>query len=623
MRKDPNMLLRGTTWWLRVTVPKRLQDLRAEQGIRSSKEVWKTLRTGDYPAAKVQATHVKAAIFRGFEEEERRCLARPVPSLPQLQQAASEFGSLVQTSLANERLLEAPSAAEVEAAIEARNGVAQALDAASKTSQVQSLTIRYFDFDSTIHGLEDMLEARRMLRDRLWRELQAQDYVSVEPFVSQAARFRGYRIEPNSREHRQLAHLLLKAWIQALDDAPEAFLRLDEPLRDQDEALAGWASPRLVDATPEPAPVVSPAQPIPPERDIRVLFQTYLSEKFPKMPPNAVADRNRTIQQFVEVVGLKEVSQYRKVDMTAFKGELMKLPINATREFPGLTMREATQAAPASSKRLAPKTVKSRLSIMGSFGRWLSENVDGVDDANFRTSAPLVRKPEQQVKEFNDADVKAILLSTAFTGCGSERNQQVVGTYSIRDYRYWLPMLAAYSGCRLNELTQLRVVDVVQVDGIWALNITDAGDGQSLKTKASKRLVPVHSALIAAGFIQYVQKLRNQDREALFGDIPIGRDGRRSEAAGRQFRKYLTRIGVKTAGVRGGIHRFRHTVVQKLRDAGHSDLEIGLIVGHETALSTMTASYGSSKQMLVRQRSLVLESLSYEGVEFGYEARGP
>lgn len=472
MRKDPNMMLRGQTWYFRVAVPKRIQAIRAEQGIRSRKDFWKTLGTGDARAARARLVQVKAEVFREFEEEERQFLQRPVPTVPQLQEVGQDFATLVRTSLANERLLEWPTALEVEQAVEEREQVAMALDRAGTPAHIQRLTVRYCDFDPLIFAAEDQQEARQELRARLWDELVASDYRSVDPFVREAVRARGYRIDPGSPAHRQLAHLLLKAWITELDAANDVFLGLDATIRDQAHALTAWRAPSADSGARQATAMETPPnaiEAVPASRDVRLLFETYLREKFPAIAPNALLDRRRTIQQFVEVAGVKDVGAYRKVDVTVYKAALLYLPINTARDYPGKTMREATELATASAKRLAPKTVKSRLSILGSFGRWLSENVDGIDDANFRTTAPVVKKPESQVREFNDADVRAIFLSPTFTGCESERNQRALGTYRVRDYRFWLPLMAAYTGCRLNELTQLRTSDVVELDGIWAL----------------------------------------------------------------------------------------------------------------------------------------------------------
>lgn len=101
----------------------------------------------------------------------------------------------------------------------------------------------------------------------------------------------------------------------------------------------------------------------------------------------------------------------------------------------------------------------------------------------------------------------------------------------------------------------------------------------------------------------------------LFHDIPKDRNGRRSEAAGKRFRKYITRLGIKGEGERGGLHRFRHTVIEKLRKTGLLNHEIALIVGHDTNLARMTDGYGSSLQMLPKHRQELIERISYDGLD--------
>jgi integrase len=105
--------------------------------------------------------------------------------------------------------------------------------------------------------------------------------------------------------------------------------------------------------------------------------------------------------------------------------------------------------------------------------------------------------------------------------------------------------MAAFTGCRLNELAQLRNGDVQERDGILVLSITDAGEGQSLKTRQSKRLVPVHSALIRVGFKERWQAAKDKGEEFFFHDAPVDRQGRRSEMPGKLFRRLLTRLGLR------------------------------------------------------------------------------
>lgn len=619
MSKHPNLKLRGSVYYFRIAVPKSLRAIRAEQGERSKREIWKSLGTGDLRAARAALAQAKAEALRTFEAEIRSFRERPAPTIDQLREVASAFRDLVRASLANERLLTLPDAKAVAAAEADMAALSRLMDATTDSTEWQGLSERYFDLAWIPLAGEDMQQARAALTDRLWVALETLDYRLVRPFITQAARNWGYRIDPESDAYRQLAHLLLKQWIVCLTEAPEAFRMLGEPLRDQDVVLAAWRKPAIAQSggieAKEGRPLPASALAITPDRDIRELFQTYLRERFPRIARNAMQDKQRTIQQFMEVAGVKDVALYRKTDVTAYKALLVQLPVNAGRDFAGKTMRQVIDSAPVDAKKLAPKTIRSRLSILGSFGGWMSENVDGVDASNFRTTSPVAKKPETPVREFSDAEVRAIFHSPAFTGCASERDQRSRGSYKIRDYRYWLPLLAAFTGCRLNELAQLRVDDVFEIEGIPLLRITDAGDGQSLKTKSSERLVPVHSTVISAGFLQLVEAARAAKQEVVFAEIPVGRTGRRAEAAGKWFRKFLARMGLKGSGLRGGMHRFRHSVVQKLRDQGHSDSEIALIVGHETRATPMTAGYGSSRAALVRQQRAILESLRYVGLE--------
>ena len=67
----------------------------------------------------------------------------------------------------------------------------------------------------------------------------------------------------------------------------------------------------------------------------------------------------------------------------------------------------------------------------------------------------------------------------------------------------WCPWLAAYSGARMGELTQLRGVDIIERDGIYALKISpEAGTTKTGQT----RTVPLHEHLIEQGFLAFVRR---------------------------------------------------------------------------------------------------------------------
>ena len=40
-------------------------------------------------------------------------------------------------------------------------------------------------------------------------------------------------------------------------------------------------------------------------------------------------------------------------------------------------------------------------------------------------------------------------------------------------YQYWMPLLALYSGARLNELAQLRLKDIQYIKGVLSMSALD------------------------------------------------------------------------------------------------------------------------------------------------------
>ena len=129
--------------------------------------------------------------------------------------------------------------------------------------------------------------------------------------------------------------------------------------------------------------------------------------------------------------------------------------------------------------------------------------------------------------------------------------------------RRWVPWVCAYTGARVNEITQLRAMDIRQEEGVWIIHITpEAG---SVKTRKARK-VPIHSHLIEQGF----HKLgKVGDATPLFYDPALTRGGSQTatQAAkmGERLAKWVRSLGV--IGVQpnhGWRHRFK-TVARSVR----------------------------------------------------------
>lgn len=70
--------------------------------------------------------------------------------------------------------------------------------------------------------------------------------------------------------------------------------------------------------------------------------------------------------------------------------------------------------------------------------------------------------------------------------------------------RRWSQWLLTYSGMRIGEVAQLEKRDVMDYEGFWYLMIR-SDDDRTTKTNQSRR-IPIHKAVIAEGFLEFVRK---------------------------------------------------------------------------------------------------------------------
>ncbi|MER8601026.1 tyrosine-type recombinase/integrase [Mesorhizobium sp. M1339] len=71
-------------------------------------------------------------------------------------------------------------------------------------------------------------------------------------------------------------------------------------------------------------------------------------------------------------------------------------------------------------------------------------------------------------------------------------------------WKKWLPWLAAATGSRIGEVAQLHGSHVFEEEGYQVVKIMPASDAGSLKNAESERTVPIHPALLTAGFLAFV-----------------------------------------------------------------------------------------------------------------------
>ena len=183
---------------------------------------------------------------------------------------------------------------------------------------------------------------------------------------------------------------------------------------------------------------------------------------------------------------------------------------------------------------LSHKTILKHTERVSALFNWainqgyISENV-------FRGKVEPIRT-KQMIEKYFTADEMNLILGADLKGESLEQN---------KPERYWVTLLSAYSGARLNEICQLETSDIQQHSGIWVMNLTGDSEDKSIKTEAGNRIIPLHPRLLKLGFLDYVQQIRNGNHQKLFPNLKKMLSTGYGTLIIRWFDRYLKRLGIE------------------------------------------------------------------------------
>jgi integrase len=185
----------------------------------------------------------------------------------------------------------------------------------------------------------------------------------------------------------------------------------------------------------------------------------------------------------------------------------------------------------------------------------------------------------RETKSFTDTEIGLILnAALAAKMRGGARSKSDAA-------KRWCPWLAAYSGARMGELTQLRGDDIKEQDGVHAMKITpEAG---TTKTRTT-RMVPLHEHLVEQGFLEFVKA---SGKGPLFYNEPTGPSAEvdptnprkpRSAKTREHLAEWVRKLGVNDPELSPN-HAWRHSFKAIGDRAGISEKVLDAIVGHAPA----------------------------------------
>ena len=353
--------------------------------------------------------------------------------------------------------------------------------------------------------------------------------------------------------------------------------------------------------------------------NLREALDAYVKAKMLTWSAASAKDIPPQVRQFVEIVRELEHGRDIRVDelsrehIRSYFDTLKHLPCRlcGQRQFAGKGWLQLADMGRSGQieRLLSVKTMEVRQTNVRSFVNWCELEYRGAVQAKYVNSGfPKVlsdkdiRRKGVKREAFTQDELKALF---------GDMGKYVQATEGVPS-RFWAPLIALYSGMRLEEICQLHLSDIVKVDGVLCFSINEESGGSGyvkhVKSSAGIRKVPVHPHLWdELGLKKFVASRwaktpeENYTSTLLFPDLQERVNAvnhatvKLGSALTHWFTRYRRSVGV--GGQHGepstkAFHSFRHTVIEYLHKEARVDLSmLQAVVGHEMVDMGVTENY--------------------------------
>lgn len=368
----------------------------------------------------------------------------------------------------------------------------------------------------------------------------------IDKVARRALETHGYQLPPDSPQYKRFA------------------VRLAGELR---HAAQGIGSRLGGDHVPTP-PALTPPERTEDKRAEKLgptLSECYEQWKRKKpRPEKTLSDTKAAIAAFETHQGKRGILGYARRDAVAWRDALQH----------------------CEKKPLHARTVGKKLSLLRAVVQVaIDDELGGLSDDTpnpFRNTEPEIPKGQRPRTAYNAAQLNLLFSSPVYAA--GERPKAGRG-----EAAYWLPLIALFSGARLEEIGQLRAQDIAEERGIPCFFLRpEAG---SIKTGEERR-IPVHPELLRLGFLRYVEETKKAGKERAFPELERGAGGKLTDSWSKWFGRYL-RETVAITDSRITFHSFRHAFKDACREAGIAEEIHDILTGHKRG--GVGRSYGSDR----------------------------
>jgi integrase len=374
-------------------------------------------------------------------------------------------------------------------------------------------------------------------------------------------------LDPACADYRKVALAVIRAFVRALEDVGA---------RHRGDAID---SPKLIEPSSK-VPVSSCS--------LRAAYDGWNKMEARKI--SSQLEFAKGIDRFIELHGDLDVVQINRGHVRQFRDAAQlvpKLRAGKLRKARLPELAEWSREHPG-TPCIGAATINKWLTCLQSVLNWARKNGVIPDEVVWAdpVSGMRLKVPRSKRRPWEPEELTVLFGSPIYVQGARPRGGK-------GEAAYWMPLLALYSGARLNELAPMCTDDVrADPSGVRFMTVIEDEDaGRSVKTENSVRAFPIHPELVRIGFLEFVNQRRiaSGPSARLFPQLTAGSKGGFGEAFSKWFGRYKRSLGIDNKN--SVFHSFRHGFKDALRAAGVNEDVNDALTGHGGG-NTVARGYG-------------------------------
>lgn len=246
----------------------------------------------------------------------------------------------------------------------------------------------------------------------------------------------------------------------------------------------------------------------------------------------------------------------------------------------------------------SPTTQKDYITVIAGFLNWCRIGA-GMSELTTKTLKPKSLEPASERRDAFTTDDTESLIKNA------------VQYKETEPHKFWVTLFTAFSGCRVEESSQINLHDDLIHDesaDIWYIDLnerlgSDNKKLKSMKRHASWRKVPIHSALVRHGFVDFLLGQREAGYTRPFEqgwpphvDEDMTKWSHKITKWGGNELKALREDGVVAGGKASYFHSWRHNLNDHLAKKNVPHEQRAALLGQQAGSSVNQEVYMKIKQ---------------------------